>query len=68
MTNRCKYNTDPFAYCHFENIGVLTTKTGLIKTLKYFYSNNEEFKKAGYTFEHTMAQSYVIPVHGFHES
>lgn len=51
----------PFAYCHFENIHLLSTKPGLIKTLKEYYSKTEMFKKAGFTINHTMAMSYTIP-------
>ena len=68
MQNRCNHNPDPFAYCHFENINILTTKTGLIKTLKNYYSSKDEFKKVGYTYEHSMAMSFVIPANEFLDS
>ena len=68
MQNRCNHNPDPFAYCHFENINVLTTKPGLIKTLKYYYERNDEFKKAGYTIDHSMAMSFVIPANEYLDS
>ena len=61
MSKRCENNDRPFLYCHFGNIGVITSKPGLIRTLREYYNITPKFKKAGYTLEHTMAISFVIP-------
>ena len=62
MAKRCFINPDrPFAYCHFENIQLLSTKPGLIRTLREYYNKTDMFKKANYTLNHTMAMSFTIP-------
>jgi len=38
----------------------LSTKPGLIKTLKEYYGKEYKFKKAGFHYTHTMALSFVI--------
>ena len=35
-------------YNHFENIGVLSTKTGLLKTLRAYYGSNKEALECDY--------------------
>ncbi len=61
MAKRCLTRQErPFAYCHFENIAALTTKGGLVKILRDYYSKSELFSEAGYAYEHTMAQSYFL--------
>ena len=51
----------PFLYCHFENINILSTKTGLVNTLKNYYAHSQRFKGSGYTYEMTMAVSCILP-------
>lgn len=51
-----------FAYSHFENIQCVSTKPGLIRSLKDYYSKSEKFIKAGYQLGHTMAISFVLPI------
>lgn len=62
MTRRCLGTPDrPFAYCHYENISVISTKPGLIRTLGDYYSRTPMFKQVGYTLQHSMAMSFIIP-------
>lgn len=49
-----------FVYNHFENISVLSSKTGLIKTLRDFYSTNKDAKFAHYKMEDTLPMAYII--------
>ena len=52
MMRRCFMQPErPFAHCHFENIRVLTTKSGLVKSLKAYYESSEQFKAANHTFD-----------------
>lgn len=63
MHRRCLNHIErPFAYCHFEYIHTMTTKPGLIRALKEYYTKTDMFRKAGYTVQHTMAMSFIIPV------
>lgn len=63
MHKRCITFLDrPFAYCHFENIQSLTTKPGLIRALSEYYTKTDMFRKAGYSVQHSMAMSFMIPV------
>lgn len=55
------YVDRPFGYCHYEYISVLSSKTGLIKTLKEYYSKNQQFKKARYNYDMTMSMSWILP-------
>jgi len=44
MSKRCLTRPErPFAYCHYENIASLTTKSGLVKLLRDYYSKTEAF-------------------------
>jgi hypothetical protein len=47
-------------YNHFENISVLSTKTGLLRTLRDYYTLNKEAKEANYTVEDTLPMAYII--------
>lgn len=47
-------------YNHFENISVLSSKTGLLKTLRDFYSTNKEAKLVQYKVEDTLPMAYII--------
>ena len=58
----------PFAYCHFENIQVLSTKSGLVRTLREYYKNNQAFRRAGYTYEHSMSMSFVLAASDYLDS
>ena len=51
----------PFAYNHFENIGCLATKAGLIRRLKEYYERTPLFKQSNYTYDHSMAISFIAP-------
>jgi len=51
----------PFAYCHFENISTLTSKSGLIRRLREYYEKQPLFKDSLYTYECSMAFSYITP-------
>jgi hypothetical protein len=62
MAKRCNEHPDrPFTYSHYDNIQILSTKPGLIRTLREYYNKTPMFKKAGYCLEHTMAVSFIIP-------
>lgn len=50
----------PFAYNHFENIKVMTTKSGLIEHLGNYYSRMPNFCSSGFTLDHSMAMSFII--------
>lgn len=54
------YAKKPIVYNHFECISVLSTKTGLLKTLKEYYMFNKEAKEANYTVEDTLPSAYLI--------
>lgn len=45
---------------HLENNREITTKTGLIRSLRNFYQNNEFSIKAGYQVHDTIPTSYII--------
>ena len=62
MAKRVHEVDRPFAYNHFENIHIISTKTGLIKTLRTYYDKNGFFKDSGYTLEHSMALSFIVPL------
>lgn len=50
MMRRCFAQPErPFAYSHYENIHVLSTKPGLIRTLGEYYTKTPMFKSVGYT-------------------
>ena len=61
MSRRCNHVNRPFAYPHYENIGILSTKSGLVKTLRSYYDKDLFFKDSGYSLEHTMALSFIVP-------
>ena len=62
MGNRVNTNPKPFAYNHFENISIISSKTGLIRTLRKYYDHDSFFKDSGYVLEHTMAMSFIVPL------
>jgi len=45
---------------HFETMASLCTKTGLLKSLRKFYSSNQECVKAHYSAHHTIPTSYLL--------
>ena len=45
---------------HLENHRELTTKTGLIRCLKYYYKDNVDFIENGYTVFDTTPTSFVV--------
>ena len=47
-------------YNHFENISVLSTKTGLLKTLKEYYILNKQAQECNYSVEDTLPLAYCI--------
>mgnify|MGYP000855140589 FL=1 len=51
----------PFFYTHYDNHHILTTKPGLIRSLKEYYAKTEIFKKANYTIWQSMALSFIVP-------
>lgn len=53
-------NKKPLVYNHFENISVLSTKTGLLHTLREYYCFNREAKDANYSVEDTLPAAYII--------
>lgn len=62
MTKRVHMRPErPFAYCHFENISTLTSKSGLIRRLSDYYDNVQIFKHSGYSYESSMAFSFIAP-------
>lgn len=61
MTKRCQYVDRPFAYCHYEGIQCLSTKTGLLKTLRLYYEKAQFFNNSHYSIEHSVALSFIVP-------
>ena len=51
----------PFAYSHFENISILTSKSGLIRRLRDYYERSHIFKGSNYSYESSMAFSFITP-------
>lgn len=47
-------------YNHYENISALSTKTGLLKTLRDYYVCNKEAVECGYRVEDTLPMAYMI--------
>jgi len=45
---------------HFENISVLSTKTGLLLTLRDYYSSNKKALEANYKVQDTLPMAYII--------
>ena len=45
---------------HLENNRVITTKTGLIRTLRSYYNYNEDARSAGYHVFDSIATSFII--------
>ena len=69
MAKRCYSKPErPFAYCHYENIQILTTKSGLVRSLREYYEKSPMFQEARYCYEHTMAQSYFLQGGDFFEN
>jgi hypothetical protein len=65
MTRRCLSQPErPFAYSHYENIQAISTKPGLIRSLTEYYSRTPMFKQVGYTLQHSMATSFIVPAGG----
>ena len=61
MAKRCVVSPErPFSYSHYENIACLSTKSGLVNTLRNYYNRTAKFKKAGYTYDYTMAASFIL--------
>ncbi|CDW75515.1 tubulin-tyrosine ligase family protein [Stylonychia lemnae] len=47
-------------YNHYENISVLSTKAGLLKTLRDYYSLNKQAVDCNYRVHDTLPQAYII--------
>jgi hypothetical protein len=61
MAKRCIVSPErPFSYNHYENIACLSMKSGLVNTLRNYYNKTAKFKKAGYTYDYTMAASFIL--------
>ena len=50
----------PIIYNHYENISVLSTKTGLLKSLRDYYSLNKQAIDSNYRVHDTHPQAYII--------
>ena len=50
----------PMIHNHLENNREITTKTGLIRSLRNFYQTNEGAIKAGYQVHDTIPTSFII--------
>jgi hypothetical protein len=50
----------PLVYNHYENISVLSTKTGLLKTLRDYYSTNKLAIESNYRVQDTLPMAYMI--------
>ena len=62
MTRRVYMRPErPFAYSYYENIGALSTKSGLLRCLRDFYDKVQVFRESSYTYEHSMAFSFIAP-------
>ena len=62
MAKRVAQGEKPFAYNHFESIAIISSKTGLVWTLRSYYDKDSFFKDSGHTLEHTMAMSFIVPL------
>lgn len=71
MNRREEFNPLPLVFNHFEVIKGISTKNGLVKSLKRYYSNcpeagknyrsNTQIVKAGYNAFDSTPTSFVIP-------
>lgn len=50
----------PLVYNHFENISVLSTKTGLLKSLRDYYSTCKEALDVKYSVHDTLPLAFII--------
>ena len=60
LHNAIKDRSKELVVNHSENHRELTTKTGLIRSLKYFYKDNVPFIENGYTVFDTTPTSFVV--------
>ena len=56
---RKEFNEYPLVFNHFEHIKWISTKTGLIDTLKEYYENNPEAAKIGYEVFDTTPTTFI---------
>jgi hypothetical protein len=54
-------NIAPLIFNHFEILKGLTTKTGLIKSLKHYYSQNDQARLANYHVFDSTPTTFLIP-------
>lgn len=58
----------PIVYNHFENIHIISTKTGLLETLREYYNTCKEAIEAKYKVQDTLPMAYIITsIPGDHE-
>jgi hypothetical protein len=53
-------NGQPFVYNHFECLKGLTSKSGLVRSLKQFYYNNDQARSAGYSIFDSTATTFLL--------
>jgi len=52
---------DLLIYNHFEVLKGLVTKTGLVRTMRHFYLNNDQAKQANYQIFDSTPTSFLVP-------
>ena len=60
LNKRRKNNKFPLIFNHFESIRWISTKTGLIRTLKKYYDYNKDAIDAKYTVFHTTPTTFLV--------
>lgn len=51
----------PLIYNHFEVLKGLTTKTGLIKSMKHYYCQNDQARQASYQVFDSTPTTFLVP-------
>ena len=60
MDKRLQRDPRPFIFNHFEILRGLVTKTGLIRSLKAFYKQNDSAVSAGYTVFDSTPTTFLV--------
>ena len=60
INKRRKNSKFPLIFNHFESIRCISTKTGLIRTLKKYYGFNQDAIDAKYTVFHTTPTTFLV--------
>lgn len=60
IDRRLVRNGNPFVFNHLEYVRCLTTKSGLVRSLKHYYSNNNVARQANYSVFSTMPTTFLL--------